>query len=322
MRKIFVNIASYRDPLLSLTVRSLIKSESGRNKITYGIFEQTSLEESLITKDKSLTELPNVRYKRIDPEYSDGAVWARKVNATQIYDEEFQYQIDSHMLFDKDWDHYLILDYNQAKSVANTEKIILTTCCKNFEVIKGEVFKHTLTEDITTEFKYVQFKKNLRLTVHGLWKPATKVVQPGIHFIAGNFFTVTDWIKDVGYNSNIFFEGEEQVQSLQSILAGYKIYYQRKSKTYHLLHTNDYITKQEINPIVSLERFTLNQKRSEKELIDLIYSIPESELERYRELTGVDYINRKLEERAITRSLKPDPDLQIDWEIPNQEKDE
>ena len=95
MKSIFVNIASYRDNLLIPTIKSLMHNESGRNKIYYGIFEQTKVEESLLKKCPEIVEQENVRYKRIDPEYSDGAVWARAINSMQVYDEDLFYQIDS-----------------------------------------------------------------------------------------------------------------------------------------------------------------------------------------------------------------------------------
>lgn len=319
MRKIFVNIASYRDCYLPATIRSLINNESGRNQITYGIFDQSYPETSLQTTSKDITNLPNVRYKRIDPEYSDGVVWARAINAMQIHDEEFMYQVDSHMLFDKDWDNYLIWDYEQAKIIANTDKIILSTGTKNFEAVDNKITKHTLSDDITVKFGYFQFRKNLQLRVHGPWMPATSVVQPSIHAIAGNFFTTSKWVKDVGYNTNIYFDAEEQVLAISSIIAGYRIYTQRKIKCYHLIGSSKHTSRQEVEPVIHPNVIQRNKNREEKELIDYIYSLPEEKLEEYRKLTGVDYINRKLEDRAISRSIPHDSDLINDWEIPNRE---
>ena len=54
--KIFVSVVSFRDPLLLQTVRSLIDNQSGIYEIVVGIFEQTCIEDSLLTLDKSLTE--------------------------------------------------------------------------------------------------------------------------------------------------------------------------------------------------------------------------------------------------------------------------
>ena len=149
--------------------------------------------------------------------------------------------------------------------------------------------------------------------------PSTNVVTPSIHICAGNFFTNTKWIKDVGYNTNIFFEGEEQILALSSFLAGYKIFHQRKIKVYHYLWSSKHDTKHTNNPVLTQERLNFLQQRTWDEINDYIYSIDESDLESYRKATGVDYINRKLEERAISRGIKPNPDAIVDWEVPNRE---
>lgn len=319
MKSIFVNIASYRDCYLSATLKSLIDNASGRNNITYGIFEQIELDRSLINKEKTLLKLPNIRYKRIDPEYSDGVVWARAINSMQIDQEEYMYQVDSHMLFDKDWDNHLIWDYEQAKRVANTDKIILSTGTKNFEAIDNKITKHILDKDVTVKFGYFQFRKNLQLRVHGPWIPATNTVQPSIHAVAGNFFVPSKWVKEVGYNTNLYFDAEEQVLAISSIIAGYKIYTQRKIKCYHLIGSNEHTSRQDVESVIHPSVIERNKHREHKELIDYIYSLPEQKLEEYRKITGVDYINRKLEDRAISRTMPHDSDLVNDWEIPNRE---
>lgn len=314
MKKIFVNICSYRDKLLAPTVESLLETESGRNHITYGVFEQTRLEDSLVTKFPHLVNNPKIRYKRIDPEYSDGVVWARAINAMQIYDEEFQYQIDSHMLFDKNWDHQLILDYQQACKLEGHDRVLLSAGTKNFDLDGDRITKHILNDDISVNLGYFQFNKNMRLYAHGPWIPSPEVIQPSRHICAGNFFAPAKWIKEVGYNTNIFFEGEEQMLVISSFIKGYRIYTQRRIRCYHYLRSSNWESKQNINPVVDPRRIRMNQERSEKELSDYIYSLDEEDLKKFKEYTGVDYINRKLEERAISRHLKSD--IEIDWEIP------
>lgn len=318
MAKIFVNICSYRDKLLAPTIQSLLDTESGRNQITYGVFEQTKLENSLQTTNSDLVKHPRIRYKRIDPEFSDGVVWARCINAMQIYDEEFQYQIDSHMLFDKDWDHQLILDYNDARRIANTDKVVLTSGTKNFDLEENRIIKHTLTEDITVKLGYFQFDKDLRLHAHGPWIAATEHVTPSIHICAGNFFMPVSWIKDVGYNTKIFFEGEEQIFAISTILAGYHIFHQRRIRVYHYVRSGSHDTKQTINPVADPQKLEMNHNRSKKEIIDYIYSLTDDQLEHYRKITGVDYINRKLENRAISRAITPNPGVVVDWEVPDK----
>lgn len=323
MNKIFVNICSYRDKFLPLTLESLLDTESGRNEITYGVFEQIKLEDSLIQKHPELANHPRVRYKRIDPEYSEGVVWARSINAMQIHDEEFMYQIDSHMLFDTAWDHYLILDYLQASKLAKTDKVILTAGTKNFKLVGNKIVKSTFVDgDITTEIKYVDFAKNLKLNAHGHWIPATEQVQPAIHILAGNLFTHTDWVKNVGYNAKIFFGGEEQILTLSSWLAGYKIYNQRALKVYHYIDSSSHESKVYVNPVISEEKIEFFRKRTDEEISRYVYSIDEELLKQFKEETGVDYINRKLEPRAVSDHWDYNPDVKRDWEIKDSSRED
>jgi hypothetical protein len=316
MSKIFVNLCSYRDKFLPSTLESLLATESGRNEITYGIFDQSKLESSLIQLNPSLANHPRVRYKRIDPEYSDGVVWARHVNSLQIKDEEFQYQIDSHMLFDDAWDNYLIFDYNQAKKIANTDKVILTAGTKNFKLVgENQIVKSTFDGEITTSIKYVNFNKNLRLNAHGHWIKATTEVQPSLHILAGNFFTHTDWVKNVGYNAKIYFHGEEQILTLSSWLAGYKIYNQRNIKVYHYINSSNHESKSVVNPVISQEKISAYEEQTDREISRYIYSIDEEILKKYKEETGIDYINRKLEPRAVSDYWKFGPEDKKEWEV-------
>lgn len=318
MKKIFVNICSYRDRFLLSTLKSLMENESGRNSITYGVFEQTRLEDSLIVKSPGILKDERVRYKRIDPEFSDGVMWARGINAMQITDEEFQYQVDSHMLFDPNWDHYLVLDYYHVQNLEKTDKVLLTCGTKNFGYENNEIIKHNISGEISVKLGYFQFDKNLRLHAHGPWIASPNVAKPAIHICAGNFFAPSKWVKEVGYNTRIFFEGEEQILVLSSILADYKLYHQRKVKVYHYLDSSTHESKQTNSPVISQSKIDERYKVSWKELSDYIYSLGEEQLEKYRRITGVDYINRKIEKRSIATTIKPYNGVVNDWEIPDR----
>lgn len=319
--RIFVSIASYRDPLLYDTITSLLENKSGLAEITIGIFEQTSIEDSLIKKHPEILEDVHrqIRYKRIDPEHSDGVGWARHINSLQLTDEDFFYQIDSHMLFDKNWDRNLIKDYQLAAEKHNNNKIVITANCKNFELDKeGNIVKETHTNDITCRSKYFYFQRNYLPNAHGEWIPALDDVSPAIHIFAGNMFTRSDWVRDVGMNPRFYFEGEEQYLTLASYAAGYDLCHPRKIDCYHYRGSNNYVSKQWIDPVISQEIINRNRRISDLEFRSFLLNLDETILESYRKYSGVDYINRKLESRAISKEILPPENLVNDWEIPNR----
>lgn len=316
MYRIYVNLCSYRDNFLAATVDSLLSSQSGRNKIIIGIFEQNSIENSLNTLRPDLVSNPNIRYKRIDHQYSDGVVWARAINSMQIEDEDFFYQIDSHMLFDKNWDHHLILDYLQASKIENSKKIILTSGTKNFDFKLGKIIKTVSDDDIAVDIKFFQFADDLRIHAHGHRVPKLKKVKKALHILAGNFFTTKEWLKDVGYNTNIFFFGEEQILTLNSWLADYKIYLQRSTKVYHYIHSGKHTSKHENNKDISdidLIKIKEREQKTNYEISKLIYSLDEELLEKLKNDLGVDYINRKIAPFAISKIWNSKLEKQ-DWE--------
>jgi hypothetical protein len=310
--KIFVSICSYRDNLLHHTIESLIKHKSNRHDAVYAIFEQNTADKSLDTLFPELVKRKDVRYKRIDPEYSEGVGWARHINGLQLTDEDFYYQIDSHMVFDTDWDRTLVNDYKEAVLKYDTNKVCISSNCKNFEIINGvPCLQHN--RKVSTLARFYQFDKNFWLFAHGEHLPATEEVTPAIHVFAGNFFTHSDWVKNVGINPNIFFHGEEQIMTLASFAAGYKLFHGKEICCYHYLGANEHTSKQTINPVVDEAILKFRMMRSEAEFGSFLQNLDDSILENYKLYSGVDYINRKLEKRAITTKIKPS--CENDWEV-------
>ena len=310
--KIFVSIVSYRDPLLVFTVKSLLQSKTAITDITIGIFEQIDKEKSLEVLHPELVGRPEIKYKRIDPQYSEGVGWARNINALQMTDEDFYYQIDSHMIFDDGWDRRLINDYKEAAFTTKTNKIIISDNCKNFEMVDGAP-KLQHNRNVSCDAKFYQFNKDFWLYAHGDHYNPLERVKPSIHVFAGNFFTHADWLSNVGIDSKIFFHGEEQMIMLSSFAAGYKTFHGKQISCYHYIGSNSHTSKQEVEPIVSNEVLEARKLASIEHFKNYIRSIDDSVFEEFKAYSGVDYINRKLEERAINRSILPT--IEVDWEI-------
>lgn len=304
--KIFVSICSYRDPLLQSTLESLVQTASGRHEITYGIFEQTAFENSLETVAPELTKRPDVRYKRIDPIYSEGVGWARHFNSIQVEDEELFYQVDSHMVFVQNWDRLLVNDWKKGRDKHNDDKIIITASCYSYDLDshgRPSIYREYYPKTSKVKYFYYPPVGNV-LGAHGDLIDKTSDIEPAIHICAGNFFTTTKWLKDVGINPKIFFDGEEQYMVLTSFAAGYKLYHPREIGCYHFIGTNQYVTKQWFEPIISMETYGDLVRRSVDQLENLIKNIDEDILEAFYTYSGVDYINRTLDERAKTYTIK------------------
>ncbi len=130
-RKIFIQIASYRDPQLIHTIRDCDMKASDPSKLVYSISWQHSQEDEW---DQLHEFKGDPRFKVVDIDYKDskGACWARN-QLQQNYDgEEYTLQIDSHHRFVQDWDLELISMYNQLKEKGH-EKPLLTGYVSSFD---------------------------------------------------------------------------------------------------------------------------------------------------------------------------------------------
>lgn len=296
--KIFVSICSYRDPLLHYTLESLIENKSDRHEATYSILEQVVYKDSLEKNYPELVARPDVVYKRVDPQFSDGVGWARKVNSLNVRDEDFFYQIDSHMLFDPNWDRYLVEDYKRGVKKSGSKKVVIDGATKTYTLDEhGVPYKHE-EPSMTTYAKYFAFDRYSILGVHGHHVPATKDVMPTIHMFAGNLFTHIDWLENVGINHLSFFDGEEHLLTLSSFEAGYYLYAPTEIRVYHFAGSGEYTTKQWFKPVISMDKYNSLVNLSIKQWTSYLENVPESVLMDYYDYSGVDYINKKIEDRS------------------------
>ena len=305
---IFVSVCSYQDPLLPHTIKSMMQTKSNRNNVVYSIFEQTRYEDSLACTEPVLVSRDDVIYKRIDPEYSDGCVWARYVNMLNVTAEyDFIYQVDSHMLHDLNWDRALIEDYKRAMDIAGTNKVIITGSCKSFSIeeVDGEIKTYPRhDEHDACKVKYYTIDPhNFIPDVHGDQIPSTDMPQPAFHIMAGNFFTHTDWIDEVGLDPKIFFAGEEIMMTMMSYAAGYKMFHHSKIVSYHLENTANWHTKTPPEDAKAKRRREILAEIGIWRWKQYLEACREDLLVQFHEEFGIDFINLNIEERARTYSL-------------------
>lgn len=105
MNKIFVSIASYRDPELPNTVESLLSNAKYPDNLRIVVFEQNG-EDDITISGKYPIEL--VIVLRTHYTNAKGPVWARYIIQKLYNNEEYYLQIDSHSQFIKNWDSTLI----------------------------------------------------------------------------------------------------------------------------------------------------------------------------------------------------------------------
>ena len=105
--KIFVQIASYRDPQLEPTIKDMLANAKKPKNLVFSIARQFSETDGFDNIDEYRKDK---RFKIIDIPYEEakGVCWARNLTQQLYNGEEYTLQIDSHMRTIKDWDTILI----------------------------------------------------------------------------------------------------------------------------------------------------------------------------------------------------------------------
>jgi glycosyltransferase involved in cell wall biosynthesis len=129
--KIFIQIASYRDPQLIPTIKDCIKNAKKPEKLVFSIAWQHSSEDVWDNLDEFKDDK---RFRIVDINYSEskGACWARNQLQQNYNGEEYTLQLDSHHRFVENWDEELILMYKQLVKKGH-KKPLLTGYVSSFD---------------------------------------------------------------------------------------------------------------------------------------------------------------------------------------------
>ena len=228
--KIFVQIASYRDPQLVPTLKSMLENAKKPKNLRIGICRQYHPDDKFDSLDEWKDDK---RFRVIDVLYSEskGVCWARNAVQQLYKGEEYTLQIDSHMRFEKDWDETLI---NMVKQLQEKgfEKPLLTSYVSSFnpdndpaERVKEPwrmVFDRFIPEG-TVFF--------LPETLPG-WQNMTEPV-PARFYSAHFAFTLGKFSEEVQHDPEFYFHGEEMSIAVRAYTHGYDLFHPHKVVIWH-----------------------------------------------------------------------------------------
>lgn len=111
--KIFINIASYRDPECNKTIKSLIYNSNNWKNLRIVVCQQNAEEDTDCLYDLDKNYISNIEVIRLSYKEARGPTFARFLIQQKYNSEEYYMQIDSHTIFEKDWDSKLIKTLNE-----------------------------------------------------------------------------------------------------------------------------------------------------------------------------------------------------------------
>ncbi len=250
MEKIFIYIASCKEPYLAQTIKSAISNATNPDRLYFSVFNTVLSEEDYIT-DKEILGMPPQKLFLVEARSPEplGIGMSRMVaSLLQNVEADYALQIDAHMIFDKDWDSKLIKNY---KIVEQISKKPVITCLPvpwsasqnspSFPLLYG---KHKVNPyDFDSESEELTKALGFKLSNHlpGVnftdidWRPEVLTAKDiswsdssdyievnGVH--ASNMFFKFSDIRNLLHDPQNKFEGDQLNYTFRLLSRGYTLY--------------------------------------------------------------------------------------------------
>jgi len=313
--KIFIQIASYRDPQLLPTLRDCIDKAKNPKKLVFSIAWQHSEEDTWDNLDEFKNDK---RFRIVDIPYSEskGACWARNQLQQNYSGDEYTLQLDSHHRFVENWDEELINMIEQLKDKGH-EKPLLTGYVSSFDP----------DNDPAARIKQ-PWKMNFdRFIPEGavFFLPATiddyasRTEPIPARFYSAHFcFTLGSFVEEVPHDPEYYFHGEEISIAVRAYTHGYDLFHPHKTIVWHE-YTRKGRKKQWDDDKLWVSKNVHCHKRNRKlfemdgEVKDIDFGIYDfgkvRTLEDYERYAGISFKKRAVQQYTLDNNLAPNPPL-------------
>ena len=228
-KTIFISMPAYNEEDLQQTIKSALSNAEYPDRIYFGIFYHNSEEQH------ENINYPNTRV--IYAKYPNTlGIGISRANAASLYDgQDYFFQIDSHMLFEKKWDSKILLQMENLLNI--TDKPIISTYVPWWARLEdGTILQYSPESNfICSPMKYMGFLYE----GHPAFTLDDKTYENGKDYIehygiAGHFiFTVGSFQQDVMPDPLDMFEGEEETIAVRAWTRGYRIFCIKNPIAFH-----------------------------------------------------------------------------------------
>jgi hypothetical protein len=313
--KIFVQIASYRDPELEKTVKDMIDNSKKPNNLRIGICRQYHPEDGFDTLDEYRKDK---RFRILDVLYSEskGVCWARN-QVQQLYGgEEYTLQIDSHMRFEKNWDDTLIKMVKQLQK-KGFPKPLLTGYVSSFNPENDPAER--IQEPWRMAFdRFIPEGAVFFLpeTIPG-WEKLKEPVTS--RFYSAHFaFTLGQFSTEVQHDPEFYFHGEEISIAVRAFTHGYDLFhphkvvvwheYTRKGRTKQWDDDKDWGNKNNLSHKKNRQLFGMDDEEVTMDFSTYGFGT-ERTLKDYEIYSGLRFSNRAVQQHTLDKNYPPNPTI-------------
>jgi hypothetical protein len=307
--RIFVQIASYRDPECQWTLKDMFEKAAHPDRIFAGVVWQY-----VPAEDRHCFEVKarpaQVRTERFNARFSKGVCWARSLAQKLWQGEEYTLQVDSHTRFEPGWDEKLI----QMCRETGSPKPVITCYPPGYTPPDKRQTDHIFSMGAK------EFDNHGILTMQGRpirMEDAPADPIPGVFCGACFLFAPSAVIEEVPYDPHLYFFGEEISLAVRLWTHGWDLFYPNQlvaytnwNRKYRRTHFDDHADWRTLNRrSFSRVHHLLGMQESEDREVtqDLeIYGLGgERSLKEYQRYSGVDFSRQTISQRA--REGKPYP---------------
>jgi len=314
MSKIFIQIASYRDPQLPLTIKNAIENAKSPKNLRFGIARQFHEDD----KFDDLSEYSNdKRFRILDIPYNEsrGVCWARHLTQQLYENEEYTMQIDSHMRFEKDWDKTFIDMIKQLQKKGHP-KPLLTGYVSSFDPDNDpgarvrEPWRMAFDRFIPEGAVFF-----LPETIPS-WQELKSPV-PARFYSAHFCFTVGQFSKEVQHDPEFYFHGEEISIAARAYTHGYDLFhphkvaiwheYTRKGRTKQWDDDKEWGEKNRLAHLKNRKLFGMDGEVYDEEYFGNYGFGKERTLTEYEKYSGLLFSNRAVQQYTLDKNYPPNP---------------
>jgi hypothetical protein len=314
MSKIFIQIASYRDPELKKTIKDCIDNSKFPENLVFGICRQYHPEDGF----DDLSEYENDdRFRILNILYNEslGACWARH-SLQQLYSgETYTLQIDSHMRFIKNWDDEVITMLESLKT-NGIEKPLLTGYVSSYNPETDPegrvmepwemVFDRFIPEG--TVFTLPQVIPN--------WVNTNEPI-PTRFYSAHFAFTDGVFVKEVPHDPFLYFHSEEMSIAVRSWTNGYDLFHPHKIICWHEYTRNNRVKvwdddkvwykKNDNSHLRNRKLFSMDGETYNPEEFGVYGFGTKRSLREYEKYSGIHFQNRSVQQYTLDKKYPPNP---------------
>ena len=320
--RIFVSIASYRDAQLVPTIADCLAKAAHPERLRFGICWQHGPEETALPYSGD----PRFRILDVNWRESQGACWARARILEQWQGEEWFLQVDSHCRLAPGWDDRMIA---AAEATGSTRPLLSTYATPftpadedNRELLSGTPQKMAIggfTPEGLPQLKPVDVPA---------WRTLSRPLRA--RFLAAGFlFTRGAFVREVGYDPELYFFGEEIAMTLRAYTHGYDLFHPHELLVWHdyvrkyaTRHWDDHTPERGSGSDNQEATWDKHDARSREKVIRLLQGKPVDSfglgtirtLADYEEYAGLSFTARKMQDYTRRCEEPPNPPIRADWQ--------